>query len=100
MITLAELAAGPDLATPSYESTRRQARLQQLAATFAPISPSTPLQLAATGRSLPRWSRWSHRRRIADLLIASTAHANGVAFSSRHPDDFAGLSDLVDVVGI
>jgi len=42
----------------------------------------------------------SHRRRIADLLIAATAHANGLALYTRNPDDFAGLGDLVDVVGI
>jgi predicted nucleic acid-binding protein len=48
--------------------------------------------VAETGRS--------RRRRIADLLFASTAHANCLALYSRNPDDFAGLNDLVDVVGI
>jgi hypothetical protein len=42
----------------------------------------------------------SHRRRVADLLIAATAHANGLALYTRNPDDFAGLSGLVDIVGI
>jgi predicted nucleic acid-binding protein len=42
----------------------------------------------------------SHRRRVADLLIAATAHANGLALYTRNPDDFAGLGDLVDVVAI
>jgi predicted nucleic acid-binding protein len=48
--------------------------------------------VAETGRS--------HRRRVADLLIAATAHANGLALYTRNPDDFAGLSDLVHIVGI
>src|SRR5665213_1927429 len=36
-ITLAELAAGPHLATSSSEGARRQARLQQVEATFEPL---------------------------------------------------------------
>jgi hypothetical protein len=48
--------------------------------------------VAETGRS--------HRRRVSDLLIAATAHANGLTLYTRNPADFAGLSDLVDVVGI
>lgn len=100
-ITLAELAAGPHLATSSSEGARRQTRLQQLEATFEPLpfdataARSYGQVVAAvieTGRS--------HRRRIADLLIAATAHANGLALYTRNPDDFAGLGDLVDVVGI
>ncbi len=42
----------------------------------------------------------SHRRRVADLVVAATAHANGLPLYTRNPDDFAGLGDLVDVVGI
>jgi hypothetical protein len=48
--------------------------------------------VAETGRS--------HRRRVADLLIAAIAHANGLALYTRNPDDFSGLSDLVSVIGI
>jgi len=100
-ITLAELASGPHLAASSSEGARRQARLQQVEATFEPLpfdataARSYGLIVAAVlemGRS--------HRRRIADLLIAATAHANGLALYTRNPDDFAGLSDLVEVVGI
>ena len=100
-ITLAELAAGPHLATSGSESARRQARLQQVEATFEPLPfdaraarsyGQIVAAVAETGRS--------HRRRIADLLIASTAHANGLALYTRNPDDFAGLSDLVHVVGV
>ena len=48
--------------------------------------------VAQTGRS--------HRRRVADLLIAATAHANGLVLYTRNPDDFAGLGDLIRVIGI
>ena len=100
-ITLAELAAGPHVATSSSEGARRQVRLQQVEAAFEPLPFDATAarsygQIVAavveTGRS--------HRRRIADLLIAATAHANGLALYTRNPDDLAGLRDLVDVVGI
>ena len=100
-ITLAELAAGPHLAASSSEGARRQVRLQQVEAAFEPLPFDATAarsygQIVAavveTGRT--------HRRRIADLLIAAIAHANGLALYTRDPDDFAGLRDLVDVVGI
>jgi len=100
-ITLAELAAGPHLSASSSERARRQARLQQLESIFEPLPFDAPAarsygQIVAavveTGRS--------HRRRIADLLIAATAHSNGLALYTRNPDDFAGLGDLINIVGI
>lgn len=100
-ITLAELAAGPHLASTSAESARRQARLQQIEATFEPIPfdvtaarsyGQVVAAVAETGRS--------HRRRIADLLIAATAHANGLVLYTRNPEDFAGLGNLIEVIGI
>jgi hypothetical protein len=100
-VTLAELAAGPHLAASGPESARRQARLQQVEATFEPLpfdaaaARSYGLVVAAVvevGRS--------HRRRVAHLLIAATAHANDLALYTRNPGDFAGLDDLVRVVGV
>jgi predicted nucleic acid-binding protein len=100
-ITLAELAAGPHLASNPVEAARRQARLQQVEATFEPL----PFEVAAarsygqvvaavasTGRS--------HRRRIADLLIAAIAHANGLTLYTRNPEDFVDLGSLIEVIGI
>lgn len=40
------------------------------------------------------------RSRFADLLIAATAHANGLDLYTRNGEDFAGLEDLVHVVVI
>jgi len=100
-ITLAELAAGPHLASTATEGARRQARLQQVEATFEPLAFD-----AAAARSYGQVvaavadSGRSHRRRIADLLIAATAHANGLALYTRNPDDFAGLEDLLIVIGL
>lgn len=100
-ITLAELAAGPHLAATATEAARRQARLQQVEASFEPL----PFDVAAarsygqvvaavaeTGRS--------HRRRLADLLIAATAHANQLALYTRNPDDFTGLTALLQIIAV
>jgi hypothetical protein len=100
-ITMAELAAGPHLASNRVEGARRQARLQQVEATFEPFPfdvgaarsyGQIVAAIASTGRS--------HRRRVADLLIAATAHANGLALYTRNPDDFVGLETLIEVRGI
>ena len=100
-ITLAELAAGPHLASTGAEGARRQARLQQVEATFEPL----PFEVAAA-RSYGQIvaavvdSGRSHRRRVADLLIAAIAHANRLPLYTRNPDDFAGVDSLIDVIGI
>ncbi|MGH9021395.1 MAG: type II toxin-antitoxin system VapC family toxin [Acidimicrobiales bacterium] len=100
-ISLAELAAGPHLASTGLEGARRQARLQQVEATFEPLpfdasaARSYGLIIAAVA-DLGR----SHRPRIADLLIAATAHSNGLALYTRNPNDFVGLNGLIDVVAL
>jgi predicted nucleic acid-binding protein len=91
------------LGVPPSESARRQARLQQVEPTFEAVSfdaaaaRSYGLIVAAvaeTGRS--------HRRRFADLLIAANAHAHAIDLTlyTRNPDDFAGLDDLINVIGV
>jgi predicted nucleic acid-binding protein len=100
-ITLAELAAGPHLASKPTEGARRQARLQQVEATFEPL----PFDLGAA-RSYGQVvaavldAGRSHRRRFADLLIAATAHANRLPLYTRNPHDFAGLAALIEVIAI
>lgn len=100
-ITLAELAAGPHLASTVAEGSRRQARLQQVEATFAPL-PFDVVAARSYGQIVAAVfaSGRSHRRRVADMLIAATAHANGLSLYTRNPGDFAGLSDLVQVVAL
>jgi predicted nucleic acid-binding protein len=100
-ITMAELAAGPHLAGDPAERARRQARLQQAEGLFEPLdfdraaARSYGLVVAAivaSGRS--------HRSRIADLLIAAIAHANGLDLYTRNPDDLYGLDSLLAVKGV
>jgi predicted nucleic acid-binding protein len=100
-ITLAELAAGPHIAVTGPEAARRQTRLQQVEATFETLAFD-----AAAARSYGQMvaaviaAGRSHRSRIADLLIAATAHANGLTLYTRNPDDFVGLEDLLHIVTI
>lgn len=100
-ITAAELTAGPQLAATAVEAAKRQERLQEVEATFEPLPfdaaavRSYGLVVAAVvgeGRT--------PRSRFADLLIAATAHANGLNLYTRNADDFGGLDDLVRVVAI
>lgn len=100
-ITVAELAAGPHLATSGAETAARQARLQQVEATFAALAFDADAarsygQVVAAVTAAGR----SHRRRIADLLIAATAHANRLPLYTRNADDFTGLEGLVTVVAV
>ena len=98
-VSLAELAAGPTLATNALERARRIARLQEVEALFDPIdfdrsaARSYGIVVAAIARS-----GRTHRSRVADLLIAATAHARGFDLCTRNGSDFAGLRGLVPIV--
>ena len=100
-ITAAELAAGPLLAGEAIEAARRQTRLQEVETLLEPIAfdaaaaRSYGLIVAAVVHEGRR-----PRSRFADLLIAATAHANSLDLYTRNAGDFAGLADLVRVVGI
>ncbi|BBZ09153.1 hypothetical protein MDOR_33220 [Mycolicibacterium doricum] len=100
-ITAAELVAGPLLAKTPLEAAKRQARLQEVESRLEPIPfdsgavRSFGLVVAAVvheGRN--------PRSRLADLLIAATAHANRLDLYSRNADDFSGLDNLIRVVTV
>jgi predicted nucleic acid-binding protein len=76
-VTLAELATGPHATADEQERARRQG-------------------IFAAARAAGR----SSRARTADLLIASTAAANGLPLYTRNPGDFAGLEQVVAVVAV
>jgi predicted nucleic acid-binding protein len=100
-ITAAELAAGPRQTTSPGEAAKRQARLQEVEAMLEPIAfdgaaaRSYGLVVAAVVREGRR-----PRSRFADLLIAATAHSNGLDLYTRNGDDFQGIEDLVHVIDI
>ena len=109
-VTLAELSAGPhqvrrnDDQDDYDEHTERARRLDVLQRTeneFDPIPFSAEAARAygmvaaavvAAGRK--------PRRRIADLMIASTAIAEDLPLYTTNPDDFAGLGGLLTIVPV
>lgn len=101
-ITMAELAAGPHATTDPAERARRQDRLQRAEATFEPLPVDADVA-RAYGRvyaTMLAAGRKARGRRALDLLIAATAAAAGLPVYTRNPDDFAGLSDIVEIVAV
>ena len=101
-ITMAELAAGPHAASDAAERARRQDRLQRAEATFDPL-PFDSVAARAYGRvyaAVGAVGRKARGRRAVDLLIAATAIAAGLPLYTRNADDFAGLSELLEIVEI
>ena len=100
-VTLAELAAGPHATRDAQERARRQDRLQWAAATWDAL-PFDAEAARMYGRlfAATRAAGQSGRARLADLLIASTASANGLPLYTRNPSDFAALKRLVKVITV
>lgn len=101
-ITMAELAAGPHATTDPAERARRQDRLQRAEATFEPL-PVDAAVARAYGRvyaAVGAARRKARRRRAVDLFIAATAVAAGLPLYTRNPDDFAGLSGVLEIVSV
>jgi predicted nucleic acid-binding protein len=100
-ITLAELSAGPAATMDVTERARRQDRLQRTEAAFDPM-PFDIRSARAYGRVYAAVVQQGRRprRRLADLLIAATALAEGLPLATRNSKDFEGLEDLITVVEV
>ena len=100
-VTLAELAAGPHATSDDAERARRQDRLQWAAATWDAL-PFDVHAARAYGRifAAARAEGRSSRARLADLLIAATAAANGLPLYTKNARDFAGLEHILKIVEI
>jgi predicted nucleic acid-binding protein len=100
-LTLAELAAGPHATENKDERARRQDRLQWATATWDPL-PFDAESARMYGRvfAAARAAGQSSRTRLADLLIASTAAANGLPLYTRNPADFDALTRIVRVIKV
>jgi predicted nucleic acid-binding protein len=101
-VTMAELAAGPHATTDPAERARRQDRLQRAEAAFEPL-PVDREVARAYGRvyaAIGAAGRKARGRRAVDLFIAATAVAAGLPLYTRNPDDFAGLSDMLEIVSV
>lgn len=101
-VTMAELAAGPHATTDLAERARRQERLQRAEATFDPL-PIDAAVARAYGRvyaAVVASGRKARGRRAFDLLIAATAVAAGLPLYTRNPEEFAELSDMLQIVAV
>jgi predicted nucleic acid-binding protein len=101
-ITMAELAAGPHATSDPIERARRQDRLQRAESVFEPL-PVDGAVARAYGRvyaAVSATGRKARGRRAVDLFIAATAVAARLPLYTRNPDDFAGLSEMLDVVAV
>jgi predicted nucleic acid-binding protein len=101
-ITIAELAAGANIASTSGERAARQETLQRLEATFDPW----PFDVAAArayGRmyvDVAAKGRKPRGGRAVDLMIAASAAAAALPLFTRNPADFAGLGDHITVIAV
>ncbi len=100
-ITLAELSWGASKASDAVERAARQMRLQELDSRFAAL-PFDAVAARSYGPCVAAVASIgrTHRSRIADLMTAATAHANGLVLYTRNPDDFKGLESLIQLVSI
>lgn len=100
-VTLAELAAGPHATDDKDERARRQGRLQWATSTWDPL-PFDGDAARMYGRmfAAARAAGQTSRSRLADLLIASTAAANGLPVYTRNPSDFDALKAIIKVVRV
>jgi predicted nucleic acid-binding protein len=105
-VTLAELSAGVHLvrgddAAARAERARRTDVLQRAENEFDPIAFD-----AEAARAFGRISAAvddagrTPRHRVADLMIAAVAAAQGLPLYTANPDDFAGLDRIVEVVPV
>jgi len=105
-VTLAELSAGVHLvngddADAIEERARRADVLARAENEFDPI-PFATESARAFGRisAAVRARGRTPRRRIADLMIAATAAASGLALYTTNPDDFDGLDAILEVIPV
>lgn len=99
VITLAELSVGPLVAGDPGERAARQARLQEVEASFDPL-PFDAASARAFGRvaaSLRRAGR-QVRPRVFDAMIASVAIAGAVPVYTCNSRDFSDIDELELVV--
>ena len=100
-VTLAELAAGPHATEDKDERARRQDRLQWATSTWDPL-PFDGDAARMYGRmfAAARAAGQTSRSRLADLLIAATAAANGLPVVTRNPSDFDALKAIIKIVPV
>lgn len=99
--TLAELQFGVLVAKTSEVRAERLRRLSVLQRHFEalPVDEAVAVSYGRLAAAVVEAGR-QPRRRVMDLLIAATAHANDAKLYTRNAADFAGLNDLVEVIAV
>lgn len=100
-VSLAELSAGPHATEDPIERARRTSVLQHAEATFDPLpfDGSAARQYGIVCAAVRAFGR-TPRRRVADLMIASTASSNRLPLYTTNPDDYRGLERILTVVAV
>jgi predicted nucleic acid-binding protein len=109
-IRLAELSAGPhqvrrndeqDQYDEHAERARRLEILQRAENEFEPVPfDAEAARLFGRVTAAVITAGRTPRRRIADLMIAATAIAEGLPLYTTNPDDYAGLDSLLPIMGV
>jgi predicted nucleic acid-binding protein len=100
-VTLGELSFGPHATDDPVKRAGRVAVLQHVESAFDPLPYDQGAarlygQICAAVRAAGR----EPRKRASDLMIAATAASNQLPLYTANPNDFKGLENLVEVVGI
>jgi predicted nucleic acid-binding protein len=101
-LSLAELAAGPHVATDAAERARRQLRLQIVEATveMLPFDARCARAYGTVYAIAANRGRKLRGRRAVDLMIAATAVVHELPLYTRNPRDLTGLDGLLEVVDV
>jgi predicted nucleic acid-binding protein len=101
-ITMAELAAGPHATLDFEERARRQDLLQRVEASLDPL-PFDTEAARAFGRlyaNVFQQGKKARGSRALDLMIAATAMSHRMPLYTRNPQDFAAISEIVEVISV
>jgi len=98
-ITMAELQAGPAATADGVEQAKRISQIQRIESLTdcIPFDTQAARAYGFVYAAVVQSGR-TPRRRIADLLITSSANAENLPLFTRNPDDFKGLEELVQIV--
>ncbi len=99
-VSYGELNFGVAVAKNDQARALRLARMQRITAVYGQGVPFDDLAAASFGflYGIAHAAGQRSRTRVADLMIAATAHHLGVALVTRNPADFASISDEVRVL--